>query len=88
LGQVDRTGLRRFLFEDVIPPDSIGPLVRERSSPTTTVIRAVVSNEDTEAHRHVLRAGDHGEACSLLLDRAVEVLTIGKSVPRIPSAAR
>jgi hypothetical protein len=88
LGQIDRTGLRRFLFEDAIAPDSIGPLDRDWSSTTKTVIRAVVSDEDAEALHRELRAGDHGEACSLLLDRAVEVLAIGESAPRIPPADR
>src|SRR4051794_26913392 len=71
LGQIDHSGLRRFLLEDWIPADSIGPLVREWSSPTTGVVRAVVADEDAEAIRYELRAGAHGEAFTLLLDRSV-----------------
>ncbi len=78
LGQIDRSGLRRLLPEDAIPPELVEQLAREWSSSSTTAVRAVLADEDAEALRHELRAGAHGEACSILLDRAVEVITLGE----------
>jgi hypothetical protein len=78
LGQIDHSGLRRFLPEDANPPEMVAQLAREWSSPSTAAVRAVLADEDAEALRRALRAGDHGEACSLLLDRVVEVLTLDR----------
>jgi hypothetical protein len=80
LGQIDRSGLRRFLPEDVIPPEWVGQLARAWSSSSTAAVWAVLADEDAEALRRELRAGAHGEACSLLLDRAIEVLTLAEVV--------
>lgn len=88
LGQIDHTGLRRFLLENAIPPNSIVSLDREWSSSTTTGVRAVPADEDAEALRCELGAGGYGEACSLYMDRAVEVLAFGKHSPRILSTDR
>lgn len=81
VGQIDHSGVRRFLLGDWIPADSIGQLVRELTSPTTRVVRAVVDEEDAEVIRRELRAGDHGEAFSLLLDRLVEILALDEHAP-------
>lgn len=82
VGQIDRHGLRRFLLEDAVPADLLGHLVREWSSSATTVVRAVVADDDAEALRRELCVGDHVEACTMLVDRAVEVLAIGTPAPR------
>lgn len=82
LGQTDRTGLRRYLFKDAIPPDSIGQVILEWSSPPT-FIRAVAADDDA----NTLRRGDHGEVL-MLLDREVEVLVTCRPDPRISSCAR
>jgi len=47
----------------------------------TTVVRAVVA-DDAEALRRGLRVGDLVGACTMLMDRAVEVLAVGTPVPR------
>jgi hypothetical protein len=86
LGQIDHSGLRRFLSEDAIPSEMVGQLAREWSSSSTAAVRALLADEDAEALRSELRAGDHGQACSLLLDRAVEVLTLGTFARRISSS--
>lgn len=88
LGQIDHSGLRRFLSEDAIPRELVGQLAREWSSPSSAAVWAVLADEDAEALRCELRAGDNGEACSLLLDRAFEVLALGEVAHRMPSFAR
>jgi hypothetical protein len=88
LGQIDHSGLRRFLPEDAIPSEMVGQLVRQWSSSSTAAVRAVLANEDAEVLRSEVRAGDHGEACSLLLNRAVEILEFGTHSSRILPTAR
>ena len=73
LAQVTHSELRRFVPEDLIPEDLLRQLVREWSSPATIVLGAVLDDEDAEAVREELAAGRHGEACGVLIDRAVEV---------------
>ena len=88
LGQIDPFGPRRFLAEDAIPLELVGQIAREWSSPSTATIRAVLADEDAELLRREIRADAHGEACSLLLDRAVEVHEFVGHAPRILQAAR
>ena len=73
LAQVTHSELRRFVPEDLIPEDLRRQLIREWSSPATIVLGAVLDDEDAEAVREGLAAGRHGEACGVLIDRAVEV---------------
>jgi len=77
LGQIDRSGLRLFLPEDAIPPDLVGQLARGWSSSSTTAFRAVLADEDAEDLRREVWSGAHGEACAMLLGRAVEVVAFG-----------
>jgi hypothetical protein len=76
VGWIDLDGLRRFLAEDAVPSDLLRDLVQERSSPTTTVVWAVVTEDDAEAIRHELAADGRWAACNLLLNRAVELLPL------------
>ena len=87
VGQIDRSGLRRFLPEDAVPADLLRQLVREWSSRATTVVWAVVADDDAEALRRELRAGDPADACILLLDRAVEILPLASSAPELAQPA-
>jgi hypothetical protein len=50
------------------------------------VVLAVVADDAAEALRHELRVGDPGEACSLLLNRAVEILSFAPSAPELLQA--
>jgi hypothetical protein len=88
VGQIDRHGLRQFHIEDAVPDDLLGQLVREWSSSVMTVVRAVVADDDAEALRHELRVGDPVEACTMLMDRSIEVLANGTPIPRGPLASR
>ena len=73
LAQVAHSALRRFVPEDLIPEDLRRQLDREWISPVTFVLEVVLDDEDAEAVREGLAAGCHGEACGVLIDRAVEV---------------
>jgi hypothetical protein len=73
VGWIDLDGLRQFLAEDAVPSDLLRELVQEWSSPTTTVVWAVVTEDDAEAIRHKLMADGRWPACNLLLNRAVEI---------------
>ena len=81
-GQIDRRGLRQFLLGDAVPADLLGHLVREWSSSSSTVVGAVVADDDAEALRRELPLGDPAETCTMLMDRSVEVLAIGTPIPR------
>ena len=74
VGQIDQHGLRRFLLEDAVPGDLMQQLVREWSSAWTTVICAVVAENDAESIRRELAADRHDAACNLPQNRAFEVL--------------
>jgi hypothetical protein len=80
VAQVAQSELRRFLPEDLIPEDLLRQLVQEWTSPATIVLGAVLDEEDAEAVREELAAGRHGEACGVLIDRAVEVHRIGPDI--------
>jgi hypothetical protein len=86
VGQIDRFGLRRLLPEDAVPAEMLRQLVREWSSRSSTVVWAVVADDDVEALRRELRVGNSGEACGLLLDRAVEVVPLTPSAPELAPA--
>ena len=75
-GIVDQRGLRWFLPEEVIPRDLLRHSVVTGMSRSTTAVWAIVADEDAEAIRADLSAGRHGDACNLLLNRAVELLSL------------
>ena len=73
---VDQLGLRWFFPEDVIPRDLLSHLVRSWLTRSTTAIWILVKDEDAEAVRADLSAGNSGTACNLLLNRAIELLLL------------
>ena len=76
VGFIDLQGLRRFLPEDAVPRDLLRELVREWSSPRTTVVQALVTDDAAEAIRRELEADGRWPACNLLLNRAVEIYPV------------
>ena len=80
VAEVDHAGLRRFIPEDLIPPDELGLLARRPARPTM-LVWALLDDADAEDLRADLDAGRHGEACGLLLNRATELLPIAAAVP-------
>jgi hypothetical protein len=72
--------------EDTFPVDLHRRLVREWSSPATTVVWAAIVDDAAETLRRELRGGDPGEAYSLLLSRAIETLPLALSAPELVQA--
>ena len=75
--------MRWFLPEEVIPKDLLRHSVRAGWTGATTAIWALVVDEDAEAIRAALSAGRPGEACNLLLNRAVELLPLSSGSPEL-----
>ena len=80
-GIVDQRGLRWFLPEEVIPRDLLQHAVRGGWTQSATAVWALLADEDAEAIRAALSAGRPGEACNLLLNRAVELLPLTSGAP-------
>jgi hypothetical protein len=81
VGEVDHSGLRRFVPEDAIPRDELGRLARGPMSRPTTVVWALLDDQDAAAVRTEVTAGRHHRACGLLLNAAVELLPITAAIP-------
>ena len=80
-GTVDHSGLRWFLPEEVIPRDLLRHALKGGLTHATTAVWALLTDEDAEAIRAALSAGRPGEACNLLLNRAVELLPLTSGSP-------
>jgi hypothetical protein len=76
-----------FLPEDVIPRDLLRHAVRAGLTHLTTAVWALLAAEDAEAIRADLNAGRPGEACNLLLNRAVELLPLSSASPDLADRA-
>jgi hypothetical protein len=86
-GTVDQGGLRWFLPEEVIPRELLWHAVRAGWTHATTAVWALLADEDAEAIRAALSAGRPGEACNLLLNRAVELLPLSSGAPELADGA-
>ena len=86
-GTVDQRGLRWFLPEDVIPRELLRHSVVAGLSRSTTAVWALVADEDAEAIRADLSAGRHRDAYNLLLNRAVELLSLLSVLPDLSGTA-
>ena len=86
-GTVDHSGLRWFLPEEVLPRDLLRHAVRAGWTHSTTAVWALLADEDAEAIRADLSAGRPGEACNLLLNRAVELLPLSSGSPELADGA-
>jgi hypothetical protein len=80
-GIVDQRGLRWFLPEEFIPSDLLRHAVRAGWTHSTTAVWALLAGEDAEAIRAALSARRPGEACTLLLNRAVELHPLSSGAP-------
>jgi hypothetical protein len=83
VGSVDQQGLRWFFRDDVIPRDLWPQLVRSGFGRSTAAVWFLVHDEDAEAIRADLSAGNSGEACDLLVNRAVELLPLVCVTPEL-----
>ena len=81
LCEVDATGLRRILPEDVLAGDGVRGYLRHRFARPTTVGWTLLDDGDAESIRSAVAAGHHEAACGLLLNRAIELLSIDAALP-------
>ena len=81
-------GLRWFLPEEVIPRDLLRHAVRAGWTHAATAVWALLADEDAEAIRADLSARRPGAACTLLLNRAVELLPLSSGLPDLADWAR
>lgn len=79
--EVDHTGLRRLVPEDLVPGDELLRLARRRASRPTTLVWALLHNRDAETIRSRVAAGGHADARGLLLNQAVELISLGAATP-------
>jgi hypothetical protein len=84
VGLIGHSGLQRFIAEDAVPSALLQELVREWASPTMTTVGTVVDEVDAEEIRRELAADRQDIACNLLLNRAVELITLGPVVREPP----
>ena len=82
LCEVDHAGLRRLLPEEAILGDVSTLRMWARSArPMMTVVWALLADVDAEAIRVEVAADRPGDAGGLLLNRAVELLTLDAAAP-------
>jgi hypothetical protein len=81
VGSVDQAGLRWFLPEDVIPTDLLRHDGRRWFTRSMTAVWDLLDDEDAEAIWANLTAGHHWVACNLLLNQAVELLSLLSVLP-------
>ena len=82
VGQINPAGLRRFLPEEAVPGDHLRQLAHAWCSRSTTVVWAVLAEENAAAVRQELAAGHPQAACGLLLNHAAEILPV-TAVPEL-----
>jgi hypothetical protein len=82
VAEVDHGGLRRLLPAEMDPEDVLDRYAKAGSARPTALVWALLPNqEDVDAVRADIAAGRHGDACGLLLNRAVELVALGSVVP-------
>src|SRR3954469_20987915 len=64
VGLIGHSGLQSFIAEDAVPRGLLQELVSEWSSPTATVVEAVIDEEHAEVIRRELAADHQDLACN------------------------
>jgi hypothetical protein len=77
----DQSGLRHLVPEDAVPPDVLRGYARGRFPRPTTVAWALLEPGDAEAIQAEVGAGRHGDASGLLLNWALELLSLAAANP-------
>src|SRR5262245_26380217 len=85
IGTVGRSGLLGLIAEDVAPPDAWRLCASEQFPRPTSTVWALLHDQDAELIRSEVGAGRHEEACGLLLNRAVELLTLASATSWLAS---
>lgn len=86
LCEISSNGLRRLTPEELIPRDEVNRLARDSSRSPNTHFWTLLAEDDAEDLRADIDAGRHAEACGTLLNRAVEILSLG-AAPGMTRAA-
>lgn len=76
VGEIDQTGLRRFIPADLIAGDDLRRLAGGFPRPFVTRVWTLLAEVDADDLRVELDAGRFTEACGLLLNRAVELIPL------------
>src|SRR3954453_23572356 len=76
IGTVYRSGLLGILPEDAVPTDVLSLWAREPFPWSTSSVWALLHDQDAEVIRAEVGAGHYQDACALLLNRAVELLSL------------
>jgi hypothetical protein len=86
--ELDHHGLRRLLPEDLLPAEELRRLARNPAPRPAAVVWVLLEDRDAEDLRAEIAAGRHREAGNLLLNRAVELLSLAAAargtIPRAP----
>lgn len=82
--ELDHHGLRRLMPEDLLPAEELTRRAAGPSRRPSAVVRVLLEEPDAEALRDEIAAGRHHEACGLLLNRAIELLTLSVAEPESP----
>ena len=85
--QVDSSGLRRLLPEDLISRDELRRLAQCLPRCPTTLLWTLLADDVADDLQADIGAGRHAEACGLLLNRAVELLSLLSVLPDLSGTA-
>jgi hypothetical protein len=77
VGEIDQDGLRRFVPEELVRDDARGHSAQAQLARPITLVWALLDDQDAEAVRAGVHAGRHRDASGLLLNRAVEFISLG-----------
>lgn len=84
VAQLDYAGLCSLTPEHLMPLDELGRPEGSRWRREASLAWALLTDEDADAIRSEIDAGRHRQACSLLLNLAVELLSIEAAVADWP----
>ena len=76
LCEIDHTGLRWFFPEDMIPVGELRRLDRGLARCPTTLFWSLLAEDDAKDLRADVEAGRYAEACGLLLNLAVKMISL------------
>lgn len=83
LGEIDQDGLRRFVPEALVPRDDHGRLAWRCSRRPTTLVWALLGDQNAAAVRAEVGAGRYQRACGVLLNVAAELIPIASVTPPV-----
>jgi hypothetical protein len=81
VAEIDPSGIRWLVPEDLIPQGELGRLARGRSSRPTTVVWVLLDDLDVGPVRTEVIAGRYRNACGLVLNYAVEIIPLTAALP-------